>query len=104
MAEKVVRTICQGCMSECGVLVHVEDGKVTKIRGNPDDPNTDGALCVKGVTYGELVYHPERVLYPLKRVGERGEGRWERIAEEDARGFTTYRERWVPGHWERICP
>jgi anaerobic selenocysteine-containing dehydrogenase len=80
VAEKIVRTICQGCMSDCGVLVHVEDGKITKIRGNPDDPNTDGALCVKGVTYGELVYHPDRVLYPLKRVGERGGGKWERIS------------------------
>lgn len=84
MAQKVIRSACQGCMEECSVLVHVEDGKVAKIEGNPEDPKTGGALCVKGTTYTELLYHPDRVLYPLKRVGERGQGKWERISWNQA--------------------
>ncbi len=84
MAEEVIRTACQGCMEECGALVHVEDGKVTRIEGNPEDPKTGGALCVKGRTYTELLYHPDRILYPLKRVGERGQGKWERISWDQA--------------------
>jgi len=79
MAEEVIRSACQGCMEECGVLIHVKDRKVTKIQADPDDPKTCGTLCVKGITYTELLYHPDRILYPLKRVRERGQGKWERI-------------------------
>lgn len=84
MVEKVVRTVCRGCMSECSVLVHVEDGKITKFERPPDDPQGTVGLRVKGRTYDELVYHPDRLLYPLKRVGERGEGKWERISWDQA--------------------
>jgi len=63
MATKVIRSACQGCMEECGALVHVEDGKVTKIEGNPEDPKTGGVLgCYKGKTYTELLYHPDRCI------------------------------------------
>ena len=46
--KEIVRTVCEGCMSGCGVLVHKENGKVTKIAGDPDHPQNRGRLCIKG--------------------------------------------------------
>lgn len=82
--HKVVRTVCQGCMSECGVLVHVRDGKAVKIEGDPDHPLNHGFMCPKGLSYLQTVYHPDRVIYPLKRIGARGEGRFKRVSWDDA--------------------
>ncbi len=99
--RKVVRTICQGCHCECGVLVHVEDGEIKKIEGDPDFPMNKGLICVKGRYYHEYVYHPERLRYPIKRVGERGEGKWKRITwdqalTEIAEKLTEIKERYGP--------
>jgi len=82
--KKIVRTVCQGCHPECGVLVQVEDGKVTNIEGDPKHPFSRGAICQKGREYYKFIYHPDRVKYPLKRAGNRGEGRWEKISWEQA--------------------
>jgi anaerobic selenocysteine-containing dehydrogenase len=65
-------------------LLHVEDGKVMKITGDPDHPITRGALCERGRLMLDHLYHPDRLDYPLKRVGERGEGRWERVSWDQA--------------------
>jgi anaerobic selenocysteine-containing dehydrogenase len=82
--EKIVRTVCQGCHSECGVLVHVNRGKVTKIKPDPDHPSSRGYICVKGTHYADFTYHPDRLKYPLRRVGGKGEGKWERISWDKA--------------------
>ena len=82
--EKIVRTVCQGCHSECGVLVHVNRGKVTKIKPDPDHPSSRGYICVKGTHYADFTYHPDRLKYPLRRVGGKGEGKWERISWNEA--------------------
>jgi thiosulfate reductase/polysulfide reductase chain A len=82
--KKIVRTVCQGCHPECGVLVQVEDGKVTKIEGDPKHPFSRGATCQKGREYYKFTFHPDRVKYPLKRAGNRGDGRWEKISWEQA--------------------
>ena len=76
MSKETIRTVCEGCMSGCGMLVHKEDGVVTKITGDPDHPQNRGKLEIKGATYTELVYHPDRIKHPMKRVGERGGGKW----------------------------
>ena len=81
---KIVRTVCQGCHPECGVLVQVENGKVTKIKGDPKHPFSRGAICKKGREYYKFTYHPDRVKYPLKRAGNKGEGKWETISWEQA--------------------
>jgi anaerobic selenocysteine-containing dehydrogenase len=82
--EEVVRTNCRGCHGGCGVLVHVRDGTIIKIEGDPDFPTNHGSICSKGLAYQQLVYHPDRVKYPLKRVGKKGEGKWQRISWDEA--------------------
>ena len=82
--EQIVKTVCSTCSCCCGVLAHVKDGKVIKIEGDPDHPNNSGNLCIKGLAGIELLYHPDRLNYPLKRAGKRGEGRWERISWDEA--------------------
>ncbi len=70
----------------CGLLVHVRDGKIIKIEGDPECPLNRGAICAKGRAQIEKLYHPDRLRYPLKRIGARGEGRWQRISWEEALG------------------
>jgi anaerobic selenocysteine-containing dehydrogenase len=82
--EKEVRTICQSCHCECGVLVRVKDGKILGVKGDPEHPMNRGYSCVKGRAIPELVYHPDRLKYPLKRSGRRGDGKWERISWNQA--------------------
>ena len=82
--EEIIKTNCRGCHGGCGVLVHVRDGTIVKIEGNPDFPTNHGYMCSKGLAFQQLVYHPDRVKYPLKRVGKRGEGKWERISWDEA--------------------
>ena len=78
--EKVVKTVCQGCHSECGVLVHVNEGKVTRTEPDPDHPSSRGYICVKGIHSADFTYHPDRLKYPLRRAGGKGEGKWERVS------------------------
>jgi len=79
-----IRTLCQGCHSECGVFVTVEQGVVTKIEADPEHPWSKGFLCAKGKAQHEWLYHPDRIRYPLKRAGEKGGGKWERISWDQA--------------------
>jgi anaerobic selenocysteine-containing dehydrogenase len=87
--ERVVRSHCRICHGGCGVLVHVKDGRVAKIEGDPDSPISRGTLCPKGIASTQLLYHPDRLLYPLKKKGKRGEGGWERISWDEAYGILT---------------
>ena len=80
----MVKSICDRCHCACGVLVHIEDGKVVKIEGDPDFPQNDGMMCPKGLATIQLLNYPDRVKYPMKRVGERGEGKWKRISWDEA--------------------
>ncbi|HUQ92562.1 MAG TPA: molybdopterin-dependent oxidoreductase [Bryobacteraceae bacterium] len=72
------------CPDCCSLLVTIEDGKGTRIRGNPDHPVTRGFLCAKVTGYLEREYNPERLLFPLKRTGAKGEGRFTRIGWDEA--------------------
>lgn len=76
--------MCQLCSTVCGIVGYVKDGRVIKIDGNPKDPNSRGHLCARGQAALNHLYHPERLLYPLKRVGRRGEGKWKRITWDEA--------------------
>ena len=76
--------MCQLCSTVCGIVGYVKDERVIKIEGNPNDPNSRGHLCARGQAGLNHQYHPERLLYPLKRVGQRGEGKWKRISWDEA--------------------
>ncbi|MCI8366108.1 MAG: molybdopterin-dependent oxidoreductase [Eggerthellaceae bacterium] len=79
-----IRTICRACLNNCGIVAHVRDGRVVKLEGDPDDPMNKGAACAKGLAGIQALYNPNRIKYPMKRVGERGSNQWERISWEQA--------------------
>jgi anaerobic selenocysteine-containing dehydrogenase len=81
--KKVIKTTCKSCHGGCGVLVTVQDGRIIHIEGNPEAP-TKGTMCSKGLSSIQHVNHPDRLLYPLKRMGQRGEGKWQRITWDEA--------------------
>ncbi len=72
------------CHGVCQVLVHLEGDRVVKVTGDPDSPTSKGYICPKGAASPELLYHPDRVIYPLRRAGKRGENKWERISWDQA--------------------
>jgi len=82
--QKAVPSVCMMCPASCGILGYLEYGKVVKIGGNPIDPNSRGRLCAKGIAGLNHLYNPDRLLYPLRRIGKRGEGRWKRISWDEA--------------------
>src|SRR6202521_4203903 len=73
--KRVVHAACpHDCPDACGVLITMEDGRATKIQGDPEHPVTRGFLCAKVAKYLDRVYSPERVLYPMRRVKPKGPG------------------------------
>ena len=81
----VVQATCpHDCPDTCALHITVQAGRVVRIHGDPDHPPTHGTLCTKVSRYAERSYHPERVLTPLKRVGTKGEGRFEPVGWNEA--------------------
>jgi thiosulfate reductase/polysulfide reductase chain A len=80
----VLKSVCRSCHGGCGVLMHVQDGVLVKVEGDPDSPLNHGRLCPIGTVTKDLVYHPDRLKYPMRRLGERGSGRWQRISWDEA--------------------
>jgi thiosulfate reductase/polysulfide reductase chain A len=76
-----IPTVCYQCKGECAIIARVENGILKEVRGNP---KARGKACVKGMAGVSLEYSPDRLLYPLKRVGKRGEGKFERISWDEA--------------------
>src|ERR1700683_2246057 len=72
------------CPDACSLLINVEDGRGSKLRGDPDHPVTRGFLCGKVARYLDREYSPGRLLYPMRRTGPRGSGQFERIAWDQA--------------------
>lgn len=94
----VFKSACRMCHGSCGVLVHVRDNRVVKLEGDPESPVSRGRICPKGLASIDHMYHPDRITHPLKRTGERGEGKWARICWDEAydimvRQITTLQER-----------
>jgi len=84
---KSVRGACpHDCPDTCSWIVSVdpESGCALSVRGDPDQPFTDGFLCQKVANYQDRVYHPDRLKHPLKRTGLKGAGQWERISWKEA--------------------
>lgn len=82
--SKILKSVCRSCHGGCGVDLHITDGQLTKVVGDPESPLNKGRLCPIGANTMDLVYHPDRLKYPLRRTGARGEGKWERISWDEA--------------------
>ena len=117
--KQIVKAACpHDCPDACGVLITVDDGKATKIQGDPEHPVTRGFLCAKVAKYLDRVYSPDRVLYPMRRVGPKGPGRtnasvpkqaqevWQRISWDEALDEITSRFRGISAGFgsEAILP
>jgi len=87
-ADYQVPTLCEMCVWRCGVIAKVRDGVIEKLDGNPEHPHSLGNLCARGQSGLMMTYDPDRVLYPLMRVGERGSGRFRRATWDEALDFT----------------
>ncbi len=82
--RKRVPSACWQCVARDGIVGYVEDGRLTHIEGNPELPRTNGKLCARGQGGVGQLYNPDRLLFPMKRTGKRGEGKWKRISWEAA--------------------
>ena len=85
--EEMIPTMCHGCSFggyNCGLIAHVRNGVLHKIEGNPYCPLNKGRVCAKGQSAVQWVYNPQRLKYPLKRIGKKGEGKFKRITWDEA--------------------
>jgi anaerobic selenocysteine-containing dehydrogenase len=86
--ERIVRvggwSAGPGCHGGCGVKLHIKNGKLVKIEGDEDHPYLQGRLCPRALALTQYTYHPDRLRHPLKRIGERGEDKWQRISWDEA--------------------
>ncbi len=87
--DEVKTTTCYMCACRCGIRVHLKDGRVTYIDGNPEHPVNKGVICGKGAAGIMQHYSPGRLSKPLLRVGERGSGEFREIEWEEALGLAT---------------
>ena len=84
-ADGTYPTTCWECSTCCGALATVREGRVTDFAPNRDHPYSKGAFCIKGIRGAPgITYHPNRLLYPMRRAGARGEGKWTRISWDEA--------------------
>ena len=83
---RLVPTTCFNCESACGLLavINKDTGKIRRFEGNPEHPGSRGRTCAKGPATINQIEDPERILYPMRRVGERGSGEWERVSWDEA--------------------
>ncbi|MFQ5938108.1 MAG: molybdopterin-dependent oxidoreductase, partial [Acidiferrobacterales bacterium] len=82
--RQAVPTACWQCVTRCPAIGYVEDGKLVAMGGQPNSIRTEGFICAKGQAGVNQVYDPDRVLYPMRRVGKRGEGEWKRVSWDEA--------------------
>jgi anaerobic selenocysteine-containing dehydrogenase len=98
--KQIVKAACpHDCPDACGVLITVQDGRATRIQGDPEHPVTRGFLCAKVAKYLDRVYSPDRVLYPMKRVGSKGPGRTLRLRSGQATASVPAQSQQA---WQRI--
>jgi len=83
--RKLIPSACWQCVSRCAILGYVENIRLVKIEGNPSSLRNEGKICAKGQAGINQIYNPDRILYPLKRLGERGSGKWEKISWDVAK-------------------
>jgi len=82
--RKMIPTACWNCVTRDAMVGYVEDDRLVKLEGHPDSIRGQGKICAKGVAGINQLYDPDRILYPMKRTGKRGEGKWKRISWDEA--------------------
>jgi anaerobic selenocysteine-containing dehydrogenase len=82
--EEWVQSVCQACPGGCGILVRVVDGKAVKIEGNPAHPVNRGRLCPVGQAGLQVLYNPDRIKAPMKKIGGKSSRDWQSISWEEA--------------------
>lgn len=82
--REMIPSACWNCVTRDAMVGFVEDGRLVKLEGHPDSIRGMGKLCAKGAAGINQLYDPDRVLYPMKRAGKRGEGKWKRISWDEA--------------------
>lgn len=87
--DSFVASLCGVCAAGCGVDTVLRDGHIQRIKPRKDHPR--GIVCTRGTRAAEVVYSPDRLLYPQRRIGARGEGRFERISWDEAYTFIVYK-------------
>ena len=106
---KVIPSTCTECSVHCGSLVTVRDGVVESIKPNPAHPLSKGAFCIKGLKGSAgITYSERRLLHPLRRIGERGQGKWQQISwnealEHAADRYAAVREKYGPPALVGVC-
>ncbi len=81
---RAIPTTCEQCPAGCGLIAYLDGERLVQLLGNPNHPNNQGGICAKGIAGLNLVNDPERLLYPLKRIGPRGNGQWTKITWDEA--------------------
>ena len=81
---EIQKSYCGLCHPRCGILLHIEDGRIVKVTGDPEHPVTRGVICERGRLMPDHVHHPQRLNHPLKRKGEKGGGQWQKLTWEQA--------------------
>ena len=91
--KRIFKTVCpHDCPSACGLEVQLDaNGKIATVHGGQQHSYTDGVICAKVSRYSERIYHPDRVTVPLRRVGEKGAGKFTEISWEEALDLITQR-------------
>ncbi len=79
-----IPSTCTLCPAGCGIIAYLNGDRLVQILGNPDHPNNKGGICARGISGINLVNDPERILYPLKRIGPRGQNHWSQITWDEA--------------------
>jgi anaerobic selenocysteine-containing dehydrogenase len=107
MSTHIVHTTCtMDCPDTCGLEVTVTDGAIQQIQGTHDHPTTDGFICAKVARFARRVYHEDRLLFPMRRVGRKGDGQFARISWDEAINEVTTRFKSITQQWgsEAILP
>src|SRR4051794_4248019 len=96
---RTVHSVCAlDCPDACSLLIDVDEvGRGSKLRGNPAHPVTRGFLCGKVARYLDREYSPDRLLYPMRRIGAKGEGKFARITWDEALDEIASRLKSLPG-------
>ncbi|MEE9169357.1 MAG: molybdopterin-dependent oxidoreductase, partial [bacterium] len=107
MPIKTLPSACtMDCPDTCSLDVEITENKITRIGASDLNPTTQGFICTKVSRFAERVYSPDRLLYPMKRVGEKGTGKFERISWDEAVGTICERFNEIKEEWggEAILP